>query len=121
VKTKSTAAPDAVPNRFLRAEDWSDPRYSTLRGEINEFYRTTLRGLPHPSHARHPETIVTHWSREWEYPWTVLNARLEHGMSVAASRWAGPRSGARASIAGPASAEFRSPKHLRAADACRGC
>ncbi len=83
MKTKTIAAPDAVPNRFLRAEDWSDPRYSTLRGDINEFYRTTLRGLPHPSHARHPETIVTHWSREWEYPWTVLNARLEPGMSVA--------------------------------------
>lgn len=78
-----TLPPDAVPNRFLRAEDWRDPRYSALRSEFNEFYSGLLRGLPHPTHARHPGAIVTHWSREWEYPWGVLNARIEPGMRVA--------------------------------------
>lgn len=83
MNTQTVIPPDAVPSRFLRAEDWNDPRYSALRERISAFYRDTLRGLPHPSHARSPEAIVMHWSREWEYPWVVLNARVEPGMAVA--------------------------------------
>ncbi len=75
-------APDRVPNRFLHLRDWADPRYAALRDVFDRIYRDELAGEPHPSHARHPEAIVTHWSREWEYPWTVLNAELAPGMHV---------------------------------------
>ncbi len=81
----NTAAviPDTIPNRFLHADDWSDPRYASLKAEFDTLYRDELRGRPHPSHARRPESIVTHWSREWEYPWTILNGGFEPGMRVA--------------------------------------
>jgi 2-polyprenyl-3-methyl-5-hydroxy-6-metoxy-1,4-benzoquinol methylase len=73
---------DPIPNRLLRAEDWSDPRYSSLRETFNTIYRDELQGTPHPSHARHPEKIVTHWSREWEYPYAVVNSEARPGMKV---------------------------------------
>jgi 2-polyprenyl-3-methyl-5-hydroxy-6-metoxy-1,4-benzoquinol methylase len=74
--------PDAIPNRYLVAGDWSDPRYSRLRAKFDAFYRDAMGGDPHPYGAKHPERIVTHWSREWEYPWAVLNARLAPGMTA---------------------------------------
>ncbi len=74
--------PDAIPNRYLSGGDWSDARYARLRAAFDAFYRDTMGGEPHPYGARNPERIVTHWSREWEYPWAVLNARLTPGMSA---------------------------------------
>jgi len=74
---------DAFPNRFLHADDWADPRYTALRAEFDALYRDELCGRPHPSHARKPDAIVTHWSREWEYPWTIINGGFMPGMRVA--------------------------------------
>lgn len=76
------AGPDPVPNRFLRARDWADPRYARLRGEFDRFYRDEMGGSPHPAHAKHPKRVVTHWSREWEYPWAVLNLEARAGLRV---------------------------------------
>lgn len=74
--------PDPIPNRMLRAADWRDPRYAYLREVFNTIYRDELKGAPHPSHARHPERIVTHWSREWEYPYAVINSEARPGMRI---------------------------------------
>jgi 2-polyprenyl-3-methyl-5-hydroxy-6-metoxy-1,4-benzoquinol methylase len=74
--------PDATPNRMLRAEDWMDTRYARLRDTFDVIYRDELKGTPHPSHAKHPEAIVTHWSREWEYPYAVINSETRPGMRV---------------------------------------
>ena len=74
--------PDLVPNRFLGAADWDDPRYATLRCVFEGIYRDELGGEPHPFGARNPEQVVIHWSREWEYPWAVLNAETAPGMRV---------------------------------------
>lgn len=75
-------AADTNPNRFLNGRDWSDPRYAEVRQSIARFYREVLDGEAHPYGSKYPETIVTHWSREWEYPWAVLNAELAPGMRV---------------------------------------
>lgn len=75
-------APDATPSRMLRAEDWSDARYAALRETFDVIYRDELQGTPHPSHAKAPEKIVTHWSREWEYPYAVINSETRAGMKV---------------------------------------
>ncbi len=80
--TQATIRSDAVPNRFLSARDWSDPRYTKLRREFESLYRDELGGRPHPSHASRPEQIVIHWSREWEYPWAVINSVCRPGMRV---------------------------------------
>lgn len=76
-------SPDPVPNRYLKGADWADPRYTGLRERFNGLYGVEMAGEPHPFGSTRPETIVTHWSREWEYPWTVLNGRFEAGMRVA--------------------------------------
>jgi 2-polyprenyl-3-methyl-5-hydroxy-6-metoxy-1,4-benzoquinol methylase len=75
--------PDATPNRFLSGKDWKDPRYAALMDEIAALYRDEMQGEPHPYGAKNPSRIITHWSREWEYPWAILNARLRPGMAVA--------------------------------------
>lgn len=80
--TSSEIAPDAVPNRFLTVSDWNDERYAALRELFNVIYRDELKGVPHPTHAKYPEKIVTHWSREWEYPYAAINAEVEPGMKV---------------------------------------
>lgn len=74
--------PDANPNRFLDGRDWSDPRYRALMDEFASIYRDEMGGQPHPFGAKNPDSIITHWSREWEYPWAALNARIEPGMRV---------------------------------------
>ena len=72
----TSLAPDEVPNRYLSGDDWMDPRYTRLREAFATLYCDELRGEPHPYGAKDPASIVTHWSREWEYPWAVLNAEL---------------------------------------------
>jgi 2-polyprenyl-3-methyl-5-hydroxy-6-metoxy-1,4-benzoquinol methylase len=74
---------DPIPNRFLAGKDWKDPRYTALMEELAALYRDDMQGEPHPYGARNPGRIVTHWSREWEYPWAILNARLRPGMAIA--------------------------------------
>jgi 2-polyprenyl-3-methyl-5-hydroxy-6-metoxy-1,4-benzoquinol methylase len=81
-ENKPTLAPDPVPNRFLCAADWEDPRYTELRRVFEEVYRDELGGEPHPFGAKNPDEIVIHWSREWEYPWAILNAQTSPGMQV---------------------------------------
>ena len=81
-QTAPVFKPDATPNRFLSGADWSDPRYRTLMREMAVIYRDEMRGQPHPFGARNPESIVTHWSREWEYPWAVINAEARFGMHI---------------------------------------
>ncbi|HYE62350.1 MAG TPA: class I SAM-dependent methyltransferase [Phycisphaerales bacterium] len=78
----SDIPPDPTPNRLLRHQDWQDPRYTALRETFNTIYRDELKGTPHPSHARHPERIITHWSREWEYPFAVINSETKPGLKV---------------------------------------
>jgi 2-polyprenyl-3-methyl-5-hydroxy-6-metoxy-1,4-benzoquinol methylase len=75
--------PDATPNRFLSGKDWNDPRYTALMDELATLYKDDMQGEPHPYGAKNPGRVVTHWSREWEYPWAILNARLRPGMAVA--------------------------------------
>lgn len=81
-RPQGAVSPDRVPNRMLRAEDWKDPRYQVLREAFNTIYRDELKGQPHPSHAKRPEKIITHWSREWEYPYAVINSEVKPGMRV---------------------------------------
>ena len=75
-------SPDTIPNRFLSGADWSDPRYRSLMRDIAAIYRDEMRGQPHPFGAKNPDAIITHWSREWEYPWAILNAEARPGMNV---------------------------------------
>ncbi len=75
-------AADATPNRYLNADDWRDPRYSLLRDAFAVLYRDELDGEAHPYGAKDPSAIVTHWSREWEYPWALLNGRFTPGLGV---------------------------------------
>src|SRR5207245_292323 len=74
--------PDTIPNRFLSGTDWSDPRYRALMDELAAIYRDEMAGQPHPFGAKNPDAITTHWSREWEYPWAILNAECKPGVRI---------------------------------------
>jgi SAM-dependent methyltransferase len=77
-----TLTADVVPNRFLSGKDWLDPRYAALREDFAVFYRDVMHGEPNPTHSKYPDCVVTQWSREWEYPWAVLNGDLAPGMRI---------------------------------------
>jgi SAM-dependent methyltransferase len=72
----------STPNRFLHSADLLHPAMERLQTEFEEVYRDELKGRPHPSHARSPEGVVMHWSRAWEYPWTVMHGDFAPGMRV---------------------------------------
>jgi SAM-dependent methyltransferase len=67
---------DFIPNRFLKTEDLSTFEYSFLKNDIENYYVKRWRGTPHPWGSKYPDTVITHWSREWEYPWAVINAEI---------------------------------------------
>ena len=69
---------DKTPNRFLRTQDFENKDYADLRRAIDEYYAMELRGTPHPWGSKNPTSIKTHWSREWEYPWAIINSELNY-------------------------------------------
>lgn len=68
---------DNIPNRFLRNKDFYLNDYDIIRKSIDEYYSLELKGTPHPWGSKYPDSVVTHWSREWEYPWAVINSEVE--------------------------------------------
>ena len=71
----------AVPNRFLRSSDLQDQKMSALKTAFDSYYKA-WRGPSHTFGAKFPEKIVTHWSREWEYPWAVINCEPAADMKI---------------------------------------
>jgi len=61
-------------NRFLRATDFNDEKFLSLKIEIESFYKHVMRGIPHDEGPTviSPEKTIILWSREWEYPWAFL-------------------------------------------------
>lgn len=68
---------DAVPNRFLRSDDLKDQQYDLIKRLVEYYYVNRWNGTPHPWGSKRPSTIKTHWSREWEYPWAIINSDCE--------------------------------------------
>jgi SAM-dependent methyltransferase len=68
---------DTTPNRFLRSCDLKDQNYDFLKRLIEYYYANKWNGTPHPWGSKNPSTIKTHWSREWEYPWAIINSDCE--------------------------------------------
>jgi len=66
-----------LKNRFLRTSDLNDSEMKRLKLEFDEYYVKRWRGTPHPWGSKNPNSIVTHWSREWEYPWAVINSEVK--------------------------------------------
>lgn len=73
---------DNIPNRFLRYKDLQESEYKYYRKEIEEYYKTKLKGTPHPWGSKSPESIITHWSREWEYPWAIINSEINSSYKI---------------------------------------
>lgn len=63
-------------NRFLRLLDLKDPDMERAKRQIEELYVKKFRGPPHPWGAKKPSSIITHWSREWEYAWAIVHANI---------------------------------------------
>ena len=83
------AAFDTTPllgTRYLRPEDYADPGLRLVGREVSALYRGEMGGVLHPMWARRPDDVAIHWSRDWEYPWALLNylawRRAHPGASV---------------------------------------
>lgn len=76
-------------NRFLRSSDFEDTGISNLdntmdelRRQFNYLYKELCNGKPHLFGAKDPNKVTMHWSREWEYPWAIINSDIEKGLKV---------------------------------------
>lgn len=71
-----------LKNRFLRVSDFNDHEMGELKVAFDKYYVDRWRGTPHPWGAKYPDTVVTHWSREWEYPWAVTCGDIQEGENI---------------------------------------
>ena len=74
-----------MPSQLLDMRDCVFPIFSSIHSEISRvssrlqpvWFRPFFR-IPAVRHR----LGFDHWSREWEYPWAILNANLQAGMQV---------------------------------------
>jgi len=67
------------PNsRFLSTRDFQNQHFLATANAISMFYAHKMRGKRHTSHAKRPDDVKIHWSREWEYPWACDVADLDN-------------------------------------------
>lgn len=70
----TTVDPSALlGTRYLRPEDYADAGLQILSREVSALYRGEMGGVLHPMWARRPDDVAIHWSRDWEYPWALIN------------------------------------------------
>jgi 2-polyprenyl-3-methyl-5-hydroxy-6-metoxy-1,4-benzoquinol methylase len=72
-----------LKNRFLRYNDFIESaELSVLKDVFDKYYIDKWRGTPHSWGAKYPDKIITHWSREWEYPWAIMSGNIKEGENV---------------------------------------
>lgn len=74
-------------NRFLRYSDFDSVEdvfnvMDDIRFQFNYLYKEIYHGKPHTFGAKDPSKVTIHWSREWEYPWAVLNSDMKKGLKI---------------------------------------
>lgn len=74
-----------MPSQLLDMRDCESPEFSRIYFEISRF-ANRLQPVWFRPFFKIPAVKYRlgfdHWSREWEYPWAILNADLQAGMRV---------------------------------------
>lgn len=72
----------AIVNKFLTIEDFERQDFQRLRKEFERVYIEVLKKQPETRGAKEPHRPKIHWSRDWEYPWAIINSGVEPGQKV---------------------------------------
>lgn len=69
-------------NTFLKASDYDRPELLAVRKEMERLYFKVFNKKVERWGAKYPERVGIFWSRDWEYPWAIINAGAVAGMKV---------------------------------------
>jgi SAM-dependent methyltransferase len=69
-------------NTFLRSSDYALPQFVKIREEMERIYFGVFNKKSERWGAKNPDKVGIHWSRDWEYPWAILNSDIASGMRV---------------------------------------
>lgn len=71
-----------ITNTFLNSEDYSRVEFVSLRKQFEYVYSDLLHGKPSYYGAKPNSKTKIHTSRDWEYPWAILNSEVKQGDRV---------------------------------------
>jgi len=66
-------------NKFLEASDMELASFQCIRKEFEYIYCKTLKKKAETFGAKFRNQTKIHWSRDWEYPWAVINSSVRKG------------------------------------------
>lgn len=69
-------------NKYLKEEDYRLVSYACLRKEFEDLYAKELRKTPSVYGSKYKNQTKIHWSRDWEYPWAIINSYVKKGHKV---------------------------------------
>lgn len=69
-------------NKFLKEEDYKLVSYASMRKEFEDIYIKELRKTPSTYGSKRENQTKIHWSRDWEYPWAVIESGVKSGHRV---------------------------------------
>lgn len=69
-------------NKFLRQDDYRLVAHACLRKELEQIYLKEMKMTPARYGSKSAEQTKIHWSRDWEYPWAVINSGVKQGHRV---------------------------------------
>ena len=72
---------DAI-NKFIDLEDYKKVAFQCIRKRIDYLYFDVLKKIPEIYGAKISTETKVHWSRDWEYPWAVINSDVKSGERV---------------------------------------
>lgn len=71
-----------IINKFLEEKDFKEESYRRLLEEFDCIYSKVFNKKPDTYGAKFPDKVKIHWSRDWEYPWAVINSDVRAGERV---------------------------------------
>ena len=68
-----------IINKFLQEEDFKLVSFQSLRKEFENIYSNVLKKQPEIYGSKLPNQTKICWSRDWEYPWAIINSDVKAG------------------------------------------
>lgn len=71
-----------IKNKFLESKDFRLVSFKCLRKEFEFIYTKVLKGVPDGYGSKFINQTKIFWSRDWEYPWAIINSEVKSEESV---------------------------------------
>ena len=72
----------SITNKFLNKKDLELVTFQCIKKEFEEIYCKVLNKKTEVYGAISEEQSKIHWSRDWEYPWAIINSNVKMGDKV---------------------------------------